>query len=165
MATYDPSIVARLERTVKGAAKDFVRQFRAEQEAIGDRPFGWVKGTTLDQLEFYLSQRDDVLAWQQRVDEWAQSIGLDAAENLAMREITRLEGLLEARGGYAVVAAEIAWRRMQDVAPALREAEELEARPKAKIVMIHAPLDDVTEIAKFLPPELAEPEYGLPLAA
>ncbi len=83
-----------LEDAIAAAADNLVLFIQQTLATVGPRPFGAVAGDRWTQLEAWLAVRDDPQAWQETLQAWAQEVGPAAAAVLAVREATRLEGML-----------------------------------------------------------------------
>lgn len=154
------SWVDDLEDAIATAAADLVAFISQTLAVVGSRPLGMVEGDRWTQLEQWLAIRDDPQAWTQTIAQWAQEIGVGPAVVLAVREATRLEGMLLRLGrwdgtpddapraaldGARAVRLHAMARRLGRATRLVDRAEALRARGP---VMIQPPLppqaDDLT---------------------
>jgi hypothetical protein len=150
----DAGLVAYEEMVVELASDAIVAEINAAYDAYGERPFGWIKGDVWQQLDAYLDLRADPLAITTLRDEWALAAGLDKAEALLMRELTRMEHLLAEKVqelGVDGLQMELLRRRIERGRPALEAAQDILAKPKAVFAPLYAFRTDVELLAELVP--------------
>ena len=89
-----------VERAVDRAAASAVDAVRHVQERMGVRPAGYETVALPVQLEEYVGWRSDPAAWGERITQWAEAEDRTAGYAIAVREATRLERALLAKGNW-----------------------------------------------------------------
>jgi len=141
-----------LEDAIAAAADNLVLFIVQTLDTVGPRPFGAVLGDRFTQLEAWLAVRDDPDAWRQTLESWAKEVGPAAAASIAVREATRLEGMLLRLGkwdgtpedapravadGALAVRTRLAFKRIRR---ATMMADRAERMAKRAPVMVLPPL-------------------------
>lgn len=147
-----PDLISRWEKVVDLGVEMMQQAIGNVVQMAGDRPFGFVRGTALEQIEQYLAIRDDPMAWTALLDEWTLTAGgRRQAEVLAWNEARRLEKMIDDLGGIAAVHDLIVMRHADEGAKAVAEANKLLRQPKADIRPPAPPLDIEGILAPPLP--------------
>lgn len=142
--------VEEFEADVESAFQALWADYLTAVEGMGDRPYGYVAGDRWQQAEQYLALRDDPMAWDAQIDEWAASQGgRENAEMIAISEATRLEKLIAEMGGYDAARVAVFARRLRQIEPAMQAARRIQDMPKATLLPPLAPTTDLDLLARL----------------